>query len=74
MLFGLIYMIFNVIYIVGFDGTDINGQHFVYRQGDQIRIFQNSQKAENSPKKRQKKAKKYFKNPQFIKLAQKLSC
>ena len=30
MVFGLIYMIFNVIYIVGFDGTDIFGQDFVY--------------------------------------------
>ena len=30
MVFGLIYMIFNVIYIVGFDGTDLFGQDFVY--------------------------------------------
>ena len=30
MLCGLIYMIFNVIYILGFDGTGMHGEPYVY--------------------------------------------
>lgn len=30
MLLGLIYMLFNVIYIMAFDGTSISGEDFVY--------------------------------------------
>lgn len=30
MVLGLIYMLFNVIYIMAFDGTSISGEDFVY--------------------------------------------
>ena len=30
MLFGLIYMAFNVIYILAFDGTSANGDDYIY--------------------------------------------
>jgi hypothetical protein len=30
LLFGLVYMIFNVVYVVAFDGTDPNGRDYIY--------------------------------------------
>jgi hypothetical protein len=28
--FGIVYMIFNVVYVAGFDGTDPGGNNYVY--------------------------------------------